>query len=91
MTNDQRGSGFPRMINRLDIGALEAIPPLALAHASSFAYHFQPPSTLIPFEINLPLSGMPGVECRNGDPNPNVHNIFFYFPNQIALTIRMRP
>jgi hypothetical protein len=86
MTNDQRGSGFPRAINRLDIGALEAIPPLALAHASSFAYHFQAPSTFIPFEINLPLSGSPGIECRSGDPNPNRHNIFFYFPNNIAST-----
>ena len=86
MTNDQRGSGFPRVLNRLDIGAFELPAPLALAHATSFAYHFSPPSTLLPFEINLPLSGSPGIECRNGDPSPNLHNIFFYFPNFVTFT-----
>ena len=40
----------------------------------------------MPFEINLPLSGSPGIECRSGDPSPNLHNIFFYFPNFVTST-----
>jgi len=61
-------------------------PSLVLAHASSFAYHFTPPNPPLPFEINLPLSGSPGIECRSGDPSPNLHNIFFYFSNSVTFT-----
>ncbi|MFL6530006.1 MAG: choice-of-anchor Q domain-containing protein [Chthoniobacterales bacterium] len=87
LINDQRGSGFPRVLNRLDIGAYELPAPLTLVHASSFANHIALPSTVLPFEINLPLSGSPGVECRSDDGNgANLHNIFFYFPNQITTT-----
>ena len=66
---------------------LLVVPPtLVLNRVTSFAYHFQPPNTLLPFEINLPLSGSPGIECRSGDPSPNLHNIFFYFPNFVTFT-----
>jgi hypothetical protein len=95
MTFDQRGSGFPRVLNRLDIGAYELPAPIALQRATSFAYHVVPPNppfppTFIPVEIDLPLSGNPGIECRNSDIGPAAggvpgrHNIFFYFSNHIA-------
>ena len=65
-------------------------PSFLLNSASSFAYHFSPnppnPPILIPFEINLPLNGSPGIECRSGDPSDNLHNIFFYFTHQVTAT-----
>jgi hypothetical protein len=97
MIYDQRGVGFPRLLGRLDIGAVELPAPLAFVRATSFAYHVSlpdPPSppTFLPFEINLPLSGNPGIECRNSDVGavgggaPGRHNIFFYFNNHISST-----
>jgi len=80
----------------LDIGSYELPAPLAFLRATSFAYHavfnFPNPPIFIPFEINLPMSGNPGIECRLSDNGPAVggvpgrHNIFFYFPNHVAST-----
>ena len=107
-TYDQRGFGFPRAFDLpaanasggdgTDMGAFEIVPPpLVLTRATSAALHVSPPnppfpSTFLPFEIDLPLSGNPGIECRNGDLGafgggvPGRYNIFFYFPSQISAT-----
>jgi hypothetical protein len=77
---------------------LLVVPPSFLLNsATSFAYHFSPPNppfppTVLPFEINLPLTGNPGIECRNSDVGPagggvpGRHNIFFYFSNNVTFT-----
>jgi RHS repeat-associated protein len=37
------------------------------------------------FDINLPLAGSPGIECRNGGPNGN-YQLVFTFPNYVTMT-----
>ena len=37
------------------------------------------------FDINLPLSGTPGVECRRGGANSN-HEVGFTFPTAVTLS-----
>jgi hypothetical protein len=65
-------------------------PPLVLNSATSLAIHPGPnppfPPTILPFEINLPLSGNPGIECRSSDGSGGAgsHTILFYFSNQIS-------
>jgi hypothetical protein len=36
------------------------------------------------FDINLPLSGSVGIECRNGQPSAGSHTIVFSFPTNIS-------
>jgi len=56
-------------------------PSLVLNSATSLAIH-----PILPFEINLPLSGNPGIECRSSDGSGGAgsHTILFYFGNQIS-------
>src|SRR6202035_1515537 len=62
-------------------------PVLMLSRATSFAHHGQGTPQSAVFEINLPLSGPPGIECRNFDGiggGPGSHTIVFYFNNQLT-------
>lgn len=88
---DQRGLGFLRTVDLAvanaagsdgtDIGAFEAQtdpPPAFLLTAGvSRLTH----GSAGPFDINLPLSGNPGVEGRQGNGN---HTLVFTFTNNIA-------
>ncbi|MDQ6623633.1 MAG: dockerin type I domain-containing protein, partial [Verrucomicrobiota bacterium] len=37
-----------------------------------------------PFDIHLPLTGSPGIECRSGQPNSGDHTLVFTFANVLT-------
>ncbi len=57
-----------------------AVPPVQLTGLASQKYH-GPIAAF--FEINLPLSGNPGIECRSGGANGN-HTLVFTFANPLT-------
>jgi CSLREA domain-containing protein len=83
LTTDQRGPGFARTFdypsvanamggNGTDIGAFELLTPFSVSrkmHGAAF------------FDVDLPLTGTAGVECRTGGP-ANEHQVIttFSFP-----------
>jgi CSLREA domain-containing protein len=87
LTTDQRGTGFPRIFddpaipnatggNGADIGAFELIPPMGISrklHGS------------VNFDINLPLTGTVGVECRTGGVNGD-HQVIVIFPIPVTVS-----
>jgi predicted outer membrane repeat protein len=78
--DDQRGQGYLRVVNgRIDIGAFEVQtnPALFLLNAVSRKTHGGAGT----FDINLPLSGEPGVECRSGGGN---YTEVFTFTNNVV-------
>ena len=40
----------------------------------------------MPFDINLPLTGNPGIECRSGGAT-NDYQIVLSFPNAVTFTV----
>jgi hypothetical protein len=75
---DQRGPGFDRVGNdRIDIGSFELqTAPVSLVTAVSRRTHGAAGS----FDINLPLTGAPGVECRSGGN----YTLVFTFNNNVT-------
>ncbi len=76
---DQRGFGRN---GASDIGAFEfnGVPPaIPLVGAVSRRTH----ASAGTFDINLPLTGTPAVECRTGDANGD-HTLVFHFENSLA-------
>ena len=88
LTTDQRGVGYSRTINRsvpdavrgdgTDIGAFEFG---AQIKAVSRKTH----GTAGNFDINLPLVGQVGVECRKGGSS-GVHKLIVTFPSAVTVT-----
>jgi hypothetical protein len=80
---DQRGTGLVRVFNsRQDIGAYEVQPP-ALSGAVSTAHH----GLSGPFDIDLPLTGQPAIECRSTEFDGGAdgrHLIYFNFFRNIT-------
>jgi photosystem II stability/assembly factor-like uncharacterized protein len=80
---EQMGSVLPERVLRIAThgrGIWEiAVPtPPQVAGAVSRKLH-----GVRPFDIDLPLTGNPGIECRTG-PNPGEHSIVFTFTKDIA-------
>jgi hypothetical protein len=38
-----------------------------------------------PFDVNLPVSGTRGIECRSGGPNGNYHMVFTFVNNLVSV------
>lgn len=85
LTTDQRGSGFVRTFdypaimnapggNGADIGAFELLTPFAVSRKIHGAFLF---------DIDLPLSGTAGVECRTGGMNGD-HQLIVTFSFPVA-------
>ena len=70
-TNAIGGDGSD--IGAVEIGAIQLVAPLRLTHGSAGA-----------FDIDLPLTGTPGVECRNGNGN---FTLVLTFTNEIASAL----
>ncbi len=89
LTTDQRGSGFPRRLDYppianaaggdgTDIGSAEfggTLVPLCAARKLQGA---------APFDIDLPLTGNSGVECRSGGASNN-HQAVLFFPGTVTV------
>lgn len=73
-----RAEGFPDGETAVATGfrVAAAVVPLALTAAISRKMH-----GATPFGINLPLTGEPGVECRNGG---GAHALVFTFSNNVV-------
>jgi hypothetical protein len=59
----------------------EVVPPITPTQAVSRKVH----GTAGTFDINLPLNGTPGVECRTGGANAE-HQIVLTFPKQVTFS-----
>ena len=83
---DQRGAGFPRSVDYpqfsnaavdgADIGATEFGGPLVPISVSRKMHG------IVPFDVNLPLTGPPGIECRAGGN----HQLIMGFPGNVSVT-----
>lgn len=60
------------------IGTVYVSPPVQVTSSVSRKSHPAPPAT---FDINLPLSGTPGVECRTGGPTSDYTMIITFSGN----------
>jgi hypothetical protein len=81
LTNDQRGTGFARRNgSHVDRGAFEfgGISPSVLSAVSRKLHG------ATPFDINLPLTGNVGVECRSGGGS-NDYQIVITFINPVVI------
>jgi hypothetical protein len=89
---DQRGAGFLRSVDlsaanasgsdATDIGAYEtqvALSPVPTAVVSRKLHNS------VPYDINLPLTGNAGVECRSGGAS-NDYQVVFTFPSAVTFT-----
>lgn len=92
LTNDQRGAGFPRTIDDpsipnaddgTDVGAYERDlgPQLTVLDAVSRKTH----GKAIQFDINLPLTGTAGIECRTGGDS-GLHQVIVTFSSPVTVT-----
>jgi hypothetical protein len=89
LTTDQRGVGYLRTIDdpsvapasggdNTDIGAFELGPPVQLVKVVSRKVH-----GATAFDINLPLTGNFGIECRTGGAS-GVYKLIFSFANNLT-------
>ena len=89
LTTDQRGTGFPRKVDYptlvnapggdgTDIGAVEFGGPLVPLTVSRKVHGAGS------FDIELPLTGGAGVECRSGGASNN-HQLIMNFPGAVTL------
>ena len=62
-----------------DIGAVEVSPPVPLAVVSRKLHAGSP------FDINLPLTGNSGIECRSGGAT-NDYSVVFTFPDPVTFS-----
>ena len=87
LTTDQRGTGFLRTFdypfvtnatggNGTDIGAFELLTPYGVSRKAHGATNF---------DIDLPLTGTAGIECRAGGANGD-HQVIVTFPSTVSLT-----
>ena len=90
LTTDQRGTGFPRTFdypfvanaaggNGTDIGAFELLVPFSVSRKMHGA---------AAFDIDLPLTGTAGIECRTGGVNGD-HQVITTFPSPVSVTTAM--
>ncbi len=89
LTTDQRGTGFPRRVDYptianaaggdgTDIGAVEfggSLVPLSVSRKMHGASAF---------DVNLPLSGTAGIECRSGGASDQ-HQLIMNFPGPVTM------
>jgi lysophospholipase L1-like esterase len=61
------------------VHAFAQVEPLGIATAASRKMH----GTLRPFDLNLPLTGSPGVECRS-DGGSGTHTVLVTFNNKVT-------
>ena len=79
-------SGLPSFSRRLTTGAIVNSTfsvALRLAGASATAVSRKIHGTAGPFDVNLPLGGSAGIECRSGGAT-NAYTIVFLFPRPLT-------
>lgn len=74
------GAGYATLAKDTGFTLRTTAPALALTAAASRKVH----GTAGTFDIDLPLSGSPGVECRTGQPTSGDHTLIFTFTNPIV-------
>ena len=57
------------------------VPPPAPSQAASRKLHGG-----TPFDVNLPLTGSPGIECRSGGAGADDYQLVFTFPSAVTFT-----
>jgi hypothetical protein len=78
---DQRGPGFARVANRrIDKGSFEVQAPMAQS-----AFSRKTHGAAGTFDVNLPLTGTPGVECRTSG-GTNDYTMVVTFSGNITVT-----
>jgi hypothetical protein len=86
LTTDQRGTGFPRTFDYhavanaaggdgTDIGAVELLAPFSVSRKMHGATNF---------DIDLPLTGAAGIECRSGGVNGD-YQVIMTFATPVSL------
>jgi len=68
------------LFNLIDVAQSYVFDP-ALVKAVSRKVH-----NGTPFDVNLPLSGTPGIECRNGQPGANQHQVVVTLAQPVTIS-----